>query len=192
MVIQRHDTIPSVIKFNGPEFNDERGHFKQVFVPKEFKRMTGIEFNMKELNESYTENKYTIRGMHVQRTVKLSKIVWVEQGKVLDVFIDMNKDSNTYGRMGAMILEEGTGMLYVPSGFLHGFMTLDDSVIFKYLYNADYVENYNLGVNPLDEPINHFWYDNVGDDWTGHFTMSDKDKNAMSLEQFELAMEGSK
>lgn len=192
MVIQRHDTIPSVIKFNGVEFVDDRGHFKQTFIPKRFKELTGVDFNIKEINESFTNYKYSIRGMHVQRTLKLSKIVWVEYGKVLDVFVDMNKDSDTYLRMGTQVLEEGSGMLYVPSGFLHGFMSLDDDVIFRYLYDADYVENYNLSVNPFDKDLKIPWHTYTGEDWLGEYTMSDKDRNAMSLQQYKESVEGEK
>ena len=114
-------------------FKDARGYFFESFNQKEFKYNTGLNINFLQDNQSKS-SKDVLRGLHFQNPPHAQgKLVRVLNGSVLDVAVDIRKKSTTYGQHFKMILSNNDfKMLYIPKGFAHGFLTLEDNTIFSY------------------------------------------------------------
>ena len=103
-------------------FKDDRGYFFESFNKKTFEQNTGISVNFVQDNESKSQ-KNVLRGLHFQNTpFAQGKLVRVIQGSVLDVAVDLRKNSKTYGHhIKEIISAENKRMMYIPEGFAHGF-----------------------------------------------------------------------
>jgi dTDP-4-dehydrorhamnose 3,5-epimerase len=113
-------------------FEDARGYFFESYNENEFKK-AGLHLNFVQDNQSLSQ-KGVLRGLHFQHPPHAQgKLVRVIKGAVLDVVIDIRKKSPTFGKYFALELnEQNKTMLYVPEGFAHGFLTLEDNTIFFY------------------------------------------------------------
>ena len=114
-------------------FGDERGYFYESFNEKKWKEIIGDLPNFVQDNESMS-HQGVLRGLHFQKSPHAQgKLVHVVQGSVLDVAVDLRKKSETYGAHFKLILSgENKQQLFVPEGFAHGFLTLEDNTIFSY------------------------------------------------------------
>jgi dTDP-4-dehydrorhamnose 3,5-epimerase len=113
-------------------FEDERGHFFESFNQNVFKE-NGLDLNFVQDNQSLSQ-KGVLRGLHFQKPPHTQgKLIRVIKGRVLDVAVDIRKGSPTYGKSIVLELsEENKLMFYIPEGFAHGFLTLEDNTIFSY------------------------------------------------------------
>ena len=122
-------------------FEDERGYFFESWSKEAFKN-NGIEIDFVQDNQSFS-SKGVLRGLHFQNPpFSQGKLVRVIQGSVLDVAVDIRKDSPTYGEHVSVLLSgENKTMFWIPPGFAHGFSTLEDNTIFSYkcsgIYNKE-------------------------------------------------------
>jgi len=123
-------------------FEDSRGYFFESFNQKEFKKNTGLNINFSQDNQSKS-SKNVLRGLHFQNPPHTQgKLVRVLNGSVIDVAVDIRKKSTTYGQHFKMILSKiDFKMLYIPEGFAHGFLTLEDNTIFSYKCTDIYHKN---------------------------------------------------
>lgn len=155
--------IPDLFVIQPNVFKDNRGYFFESFNHKKFQDK-GIEHLFVQDNESKSQ-KGVLRGLHFQKPpYAQGKLVRVITGSVLDVAVDTRSKSPTYGKHFSVILsEENKSMLWIPEGFAHGFVTLEDNTIFSYkctnFYNKDsegsllWCDN-ELAINwGIDEPI---------------------------------------
>jgi dTDP-4-dehydrorhamnose 3,5-epimerase len=124
--------IEGLLIINPKVFADARGYFFESYNETVFKQ-NGIEANFVQDNQSLS-NTGVLRGLHFQAPpFDQGKLVRVINGAVLDVAVDIRKNSPTYGEYVAMELtEENKTMFYIPPGFAHGFLTLRDNTIFSY------------------------------------------------------------
>ncbi|MBL7920385.1 MAG: dTDP-4-dehydrorhamnose 3,5-epimerase [Bacteroidia bacterium] len=113
-------------------FEDERGYFFESYSQKLFKD-AGLDLNFVQDNQSLSQ-KGVLRGLHFQNPpYAQGKLVRVITGAVLDVVVDIRKESNTYGKWyGLELTEKNKWMMYVPPGFAHGFLTLENNTVFSY------------------------------------------------------------
>ena len=113
-------------------FEDDRGYFFESYNQSEFEK-NGITDLFVQDNQSKSQ-KGVLRGLHFQNPpYTQAKLVRVIQGSVLDVAVDLRKGSKTYGKHFSLIISaENRKMFYVPGGFAHGFLTLEDDTIFSY------------------------------------------------------------
>ena len=137
--------IQGLIEIVPKVFQDERGYFFESFQ-KQFFDSIGIGDNFVQDNQSFS-TKGVLRGLHFQKAPHAqSKLVRVIQGKVLDVAVDLRIDSPTFGQHKSVILDaQRQNMLYVPEGFAHGFLTLEDA-IFVYKCNNYYHKDAESGI----------------------------------------------
>lgn len=137
-------------------FKDERGYFFESYNNEIFKKLN-INDNFNQDNQSFSK-KGVVRGLHLQkRPYEQAKLVRVLSGKVLDVIVDIRKESKTYGEYLMIELSsEKNNMLYIPEGFAHGFVALEDS-IFSYKCSNIYNKDSELGINPFDKTLNINW-----------------------------------
>jgi dTDP-4-dehydrorhamnose 3,5-epimerase len=132
---------------------DERGAFARAFCVEEFRKM-GLRGDIAQANLSFNERCGTLRGMHYQRAPDSeTKVVRVARGRVFDVIVDLRRDSSTYTQWFGAELDDETGRaLYVPSGFAHGFLTLQAKTEVSYLMGTAYVAGAAAGVR-YDDPV---------------------------------------
>ena len=152
-------------------FGDERGYFFESYSARWFNENVS-EINFVQDNES--KSKYgVLRGLHYQLPpYTQAKLVRVVKGKVLDVAVDMRKDSPTLGKHAVVELsEENKRMFFIPKGFAHGFVVLSDEVIFQYKCDEFYAPGHEAAVR-FDDP-------ELGIDWkipAEDLILSEKDK----------------
>jgi dTDP-4-dehydrorhamnose 3,5-epimerase len=158
-------------------FEDERGYFYESFNAQNFKDHVG-NFDFVQDNQSLSQ-KGVLRGLHFQNPpYEQGKLVRVLAGSVLDVIVDIRKNSLTYGKHFSYVLcATKKHALWVPPGFAHGFLTLEDQTVFFYK-----VTNY---YNKESEGCIAFNDSNLGIDWgVENPILSEKDKNASAFATF--------
>ena len=114
-------------------FGDNRGYFFESFSRRDFEQNIG-EVNFVQDNESFSAKKGVLRGMHFQKGADAqAKLVRVISGRVLDVAVDIRPDSPTFGRYVKVELsDKNKRMFFIPKGFAHGFLVLEDNTVFQY------------------------------------------------------------
>ena len=158
-------------------FEDNRGYFFESYNEAEFKK-NGIYEQFIQDNQSLSQ-KGVLRGLHFQTPPHAQgKLVRVIKGAVLDVAVDIRKESPTYGKHFDIILnEKNKTMLWIPVGFAHGFLTLEDNTIFSYKCTNFYNKLSEDSILWDDKDININW--NIESP-----SLSDKDKNGKSFRNF--------
>lgn len=138
-------------------WKDDRGYFFESYNKQSFDD-AGINVNFVQDNQSLSQ-KGTLRGLHAQANpYAQGKLVRVIQGKVLDIAVDIRKGSKTYGQYEAVELSgDNNRMLWIPPGFLHGFVTLEDNTIFAYKVSGLYNKSSEFGVIWNDPDLNIDW-----------------------------------
>ena len=137
-------------------FTDERGYFFESFQKENFLKL-GIDADFVQDNESMSA-KGVLRGLHMQvPPFAQGKLVRVVNGSALDVAVDLRKNSKTYGKWESVVLSaENKLMMWIPEGFAHGFLTLEDQTIFQYKCTNYYNKESECGIiwNDPDLKIN--------------------------------------
>ena len=124
--------IPDLVMIEPKVFGDDRGFFFESFNRKKFSEMIGREVDFVQDNHSRSV-KNVLRGLHYQIKHPQGKLVRVTQGTVLDVAVDIRKNSPTFGQNVTLELSaENKRMLWIPEGFAHGFVVLSDTAEFLY------------------------------------------------------------
>jgi len=119
--------IPGLLIIEPKVFGDERGFFFESFNRRKFAELTGRDVDFVQDNHSRSA-KNVLRGLHYQIQHPQAKLVRVVQGTVLDVAVDIRRNSPTFGQHAAMELSaENKRMLWIPEGFAHGFAVLSDT-----------------------------------------------------------------
>lgn len=161
-------------------FEDERGYFYESFKEKVFESLTGIQANFIQDNQSCS-SKGTLRGLHFQKgNAAQAKLVRVTKGSAYDVAVDLRPDSPTFKQCYGVELSEANHLqFFIPKGFAHAFVALEDQTIFQYK-----VDNYYSGVN--DGGV--IWNDEeLAIKWPElKLELSEKDKNLPKLNQLDL------
>ena len=172
--------IPEVILCEPKILSDDRGYFSETFREDKLEKFLRFPINFCQENESKSSFG-VLRGLHYQiAPYEQSKLVRVLQGAVLDVSVDLRKDSPTFGKHIAIELsEENKKQILIPKGFAHAFVALEDSTIFQYK-----VDNYYSGVNDggviwNDEELAITWPEL-------QLELSEKDRNLPKLNQLNL------
>lgn len=156
-------------------FQDERGIFIKIYNKDDFEKNNLCT----EFKESYfsISNKDVIRGMHFQLpSFEHEKLVYVAKGKVLDVIVDLRKNSKTLGKYISIELSEKNGCsMYIPKGLAHGFKALEDESIMVYNVATVYNSESDYGIR----------WDSFGFDWEiENPIMSARDKKFESMTDF--------
>lgn len=153
-------------------WKDARGYFYESFSAKFFTDHN-INANFVQDNQSSSQ-KGTLRGLHAQAPpFAQGKLVRVIKGSVIDIAVDIRKESATYGQhFNIELSAENHKQLWVPPGFLHGFLTLEDDTIFTYKVTNYYDKNSEIGVVWNDPTLNINWNEQLN---KSELLLSDKD-----------------
>lgn len=170
--------IAGLIVFKPKKFDDERGYFFESFNLKSYQEAIGENIQFVQDNESISK-KGVLRGLHFQHPpMAQGKLVRVVSGAVLDIAVDLRKNSTTYGKWNSVILSEENGMqFWIPEGFAHGFVALEDNT--KFLYKCtNYYSPENESTIKWDDPV-------LAIDWGNEsFLVSSKDKEGQNFTSF--------
>jgi len=149
--------IPDVILIEVKVHKDERGFFEEIFKETEF-RKNGIPSTF--VQDNLSRSKYgVLRGLHYQLPPKAQgKLIKVVTGEIIDVAVDIRKDSPTFGKFVKQELSEKNGcMLYIPEGFAHGFCVVSELAHVIYKTTAEYAPELERGIIWNDPTIRVEW-----------------------------------
>ena len=158
-------------------FIDNRGYFLQGIdncVQKE------INFAIIQENLSFSK-KNVLRGLHYQWNEPRGKIIQCINGEIIDIVVDIVQHSPTFGKVEFFSLNKPNSLLVVPAGFAHGFLSLTNDTLVKYLCNSQYNKLGESGINPLDKDLEIIKKLNLNID---NLIISDKDRNAGSFKEY--------
>lgn len=157
---------------------DHRGHFTRIYDQQTFGEL-GLHRNWVQENRSYSRTKGTIRGLHLQfEPYAETKLLWVGKGAIFDVFVDLRKDSPTFGSWDSLLLtEDNDKAIYIAKGFAHGFCTLTDHCEVIYKVDHAYTPDSEGGVIWNDKSLRITWP-------IVKPILSEKDKRLPTLEAF--------
>lgn len=143
---------------NNHLIGDERGYFFESFNQQKFSALTGWQGQFVQDNQSASDYG-VVRGLHFQQgQYAQAKLVRVLQGQVLDVVVDMRKDSPSFGQSFSILLsDDNTRQLFVPRGFAHGFSVLSTKAVFYYKCDNYYHKAAEGGIYPFDDTLNIDW-----------------------------------
>jgi dTDP-4-dehydrorhamnose 3,5-epimerase len=163
-------------------FDDNRGSFFESFNKTVFEKLIGLKIDFVQDNQSISQ-RGILRGLHLQRgAFAQTKLVRVIQGKVLDVVVDVRKNSKTFGQSFSCIISgENNKQLFIPKGFLHGFSVLEDNTIFAYKCDNYYSKESEDGVFFNDPELNIDWMLKEED-----IVLSEKDEKLMSFKDLKI------
>jgi|TARA_B110000003_G_scaffold147857_1_gene148872 dTDP-4-dehydrorhamnose 3,5-epimerase len=163
--------IQGIIIIEPDVFSDKRGYFLESFKKNEFERIIG-KVSFVQDNESRS-SKGVLRGLHYQKPpFAQAKLIRCIEGEILDIAVDIRKDSPTYGLYHPEVLSgENKKQLFIPTGFAHGFVVLSDYAIFSYKVDNIYAPDFDAGVIWNDKDLDIEWKAKESD-----IFVSDKDQ----------------
>jgi dTDP-4-dehydrorhamnose 3,5-epimerase len=177
MISVTETALAGVLEIRPERFSDERGFFSETWNENQW-REAGISLRFVQDNHSLSRSTGVLRGLHFQRPpAAQDKLVRVTRGSVFDVAVDIRRRSPTFGQWaGVTLSSEAWNQLLIPSGFAHGFVTLEPNTEVQYKASAAYSPKHELCVR-FDDPA-------LGIDWpmaTDRLTLSEKDRSAPLL-----------
>ena len=175
--------IEEVLLIEPDVFHDNRGWFSETYNQKKMNEY-GITANFIQDNHSLSIHKGTLRGIHFQNEPKAqAKLVRCTRGKILDLAIDLRKNSPTFKKYIIVELsEDNKKQLYIPRGFGHAFLTLTDNTEVNYKVDEFYSKEHDRSIYCFDSDLNIEW--GISD-----VILSDKDLNAPLLNNCDFNFE---
>jgi dTDP-4-dehydrorhamnose 3,5-epimerase len=158
-------------------YNDNRGNFSEIFNKLALSNI-GIEFDIKQINHAYSKLEGTFRGFHLQSEPNSqAKLVYCNKGRVLDIVIDIDKDSKTYLSSFAYVISEGdNSAVFIPKGYAHGYLTLENDTEITYLVDNYYSFSSEKTIRYDDPKLGIILPK------TSNFIISEKDSNGILVE----------
>lgn len=140
------------------KFRDQRGFFWESYHKESFARTTGLDTNFVQDNMSFSK-KGVLRGLHFQTgEFAQAKLIQVVKGEILDVIVDLRKESPTYGEyIKLRMTGEENRSVFIPKGMAHGFLTLSDDAIFAYKCDNYYNPEAERGIVFNDSDLEIDW-----------------------------------
>jgi len=180
--MQISDTTISAVKLViQRRFGDERGFLTETFQGKKF-RAAGITAGFEQDNLSCSAARGTVRGLHFQiPPAAQAKLVFVLRGAIVDVAVDLRADSSTFGQHVACVLDDQNfAQLYIPSGFAHGFATLQPDTLVYYKISSPYSPEHERGILWNDPDLAIDWQVSAED-----ALLSERDRQHPRLREIE-------
>ena len=178
MQITQSNTFPEVKIFTPNVYKDHRGFFTETFNSK-------IQDELKVTfcqDNHHMSKKNVIRGIHYQWDKPMGKLCRVVKGSGIDVLVDLRQNSPTYGQSETIFLsDENFIQVWVPEGFGHGFLALEENTHFCYKCSSLHNGNSEGSIHPFDSTLNINWSITENE-----AILSEKDKTAQSFETYKL------
>ena len=150
--------IPDIVLITPTIFKDNRGYFTETYRQDLLEDFIGYKINFVQENVSKS-NIGVLRGLHYQLPpYSQAKLVKVIEGRVLDVVVDIRRNSSTFGQyMSIELTSENQHQLFIPHGFAHGFLALTDNVTFAYKVDRYYSKDHERGISFNDKQLAINW-----------------------------------
>ena len=159
---------------------DARGYFMETYNQRDMEE-AGLDMVFVQDNQSCS-TKGVLRGLHFQKEYPQGKLVRVIKGTVFDVAVDLRRNSQTFGQWeGFYLSDENQKMLYIPKGFAHGFLALEENTVFSYLCGDRYDPQSDGGIVWNDSDLAVHW----PVEQVEQLIISEKDKQLPTLTQFQ-------
>jgi len=170
-------SLERVMEIIPRRFGDNRGFFSETYNQSRFSE-AGITERFIQDNHSFSEKRGTLRGLHFQKApMAQAKLVRVIAGRVFDVAIDIRGDSSDFGKwVGVELSAEKGNQLFVPAGFAHAFLTLENNTEIMYKVDNSYSPEHDCSVR-FDDPLFNIVWPDIGIE----FELSNKDRSAPLL-----------
>jgi len=151
--------IPDILLIEPVVHSDGRGYFVETYKQNLLDEALGYQVNFIQDNESKSTSKGVLRGLHFQLPpFTQTKLVRVIKGEVLDVAVDIRRNSLTFGKyVSVKLSEKNKKQLFIPGGFAHGFIVLSEEAIFAYKVDAYYSAEHEEGIAYNDKDVNIDW-----------------------------------
>lgn len=174
--------LDGLVEITPKRFEDERGFFSETYKSEHLKQ-AGIDLVFVQDNFSYSAQKGVLRGLHYQLPPRAQdKLVRVSRGSILDVVVDIRKDSATFRKWVSIVVSaKKWNQILVPKGFAHGFVTLEDDTEVVYKVTDYYSPAHDRSIRFDDQQINIDWQVDASD-----VILSDKDRAAPRLAGAEI------
>jgi len=170
--------ISGLLVLEAEEYKDERGSFSETFNKREFNKI--VESNVEFVQDNVSvSRKNVLRGMHLQTKTPQSKLIRVNKGSIFDVAIDLRSDSKTFGSWySTLITADSKIQLWIPDGFAHGFLALEDDTEVFYKVTGFYEPESEISLMWNDPDLAIMWpkVENI--------ILSKKDRNALSFSDY--------
>lgn len=175
--------IEGLVELQPRVFKDDRGQFIETYNQKTLEAL-GFNHTFVQDNQSISQ-KGTFRGIHMQSApYAQGKLVRVVKGKAMDYAIDLRPNSPTFGHWASVLLDaERANQFYVPEGFGHAFLALEDDTVFAYKCTNVYNKESEIGLKWDDADIDLIKSNYIAD-MKDQISVSEKDANAMSLQEY--------
>jgi dTDP-4-dehydrorhamnose 3,5-epimerase len=152
----KETNLKGVLIIENEVFSDNRGFFKETYSKERF-HDNGISLNFVQDNFSFS-NKNVIRGLHFQKSNPQGKLVWCPYGSVLDIILDIDPVSETFGQYISVELSNERHLsVWIPPGYAHGFSVLSDNAMFCYKCTELYNPSDEAGIIWNDKDIRIDW-----------------------------------
>lgn len=175
--------IDGLVVIEPTVFGDHRGFFMESYNRREFAAI-GLTMDFVQDNHSKSA-KGVLRGLHFQTKQPQGKLVRVIRGSVWDVAVDLRRNSTTFGKWYGLVLSaENKRMFYVPEGFAHGFLTLEDGTEFLYKCTDYYAPEYEAGIIYNDPQLKIAWPFREYGLQEADILLSEKDSRHPTLQEF--------
>jgi dTDP-4-dehydrorhamnose 3,5-epimerase len=173
--------LDGLLEIRPKRFSDERGFFSEVWREDQMAE-AGIGARFVQDNHSFSAARGVLRGLHFQRPpAAQDKLVRVSHGAIFDVAVDIRKGSPTFGQWAGLVISASEwNQLFVPSGFAHGFVTLEERTEVLYKVSAPYSPEHERAVRFDDRAIDIDWPVEASE-----LILSDKDRSAPPLAEVE-------
>lgn len=182
--MQVHETgFPGLLVLEPNVFKDERGFFLESYNSNSFKKI-GIDCQFVQDNHAYSKDVGVLRGFHFQTPpVAQAKLVWVTRGAVIDVVVDLRKQSPKYGQVFSVELSAvNFKRLFIPKGFGHAYATIMPDTEFQYKVDAPYAPETEGGIAWNDPGLAVDWEKYLGKNTP---ILSEKDKRLSAFSEFD-------
>ena len=178
MKIEKTD-LEGVFVIEPDVFADSRGWFYESYSKQKLATL-GLNINFVQDNHSYSAERFTLRGLHFQSQPKSQgKLIRCTRGRIFDVAVDIRKNSEKFGKwFGLELTSANKKQLFIPQGFAHGFLTLENDTEVMYKADEYYAPEYDRTI---------IWNDpDIGVSWeTSSPILSDKDRKGKTLREIE-------
>ena len=176
--------LDGLLEIRPRRFGDERGFFSEVWRDDWLDEL-GLGVRFVQDNHSYSKSRGVLRGLHFQSSpAAQDKLIRVARGSIFDVALDIRAGSPTFGRWAGVVLSAGEwNQLFIPKGFAHGFVTLDDETEVLYKVSDLYSPAHDRAIY-FDDPA-------VGIAWPvdpASITVSEKDRTAPMLAEIDAEL----
>ena len=152
-------SIPEILVIEPQVHFDERGYFMESFRQDLLEKYLGYKINFIQDNESKSNQFGVLRGLHYQiAPYTQSKLVRVNKGRVLDIALDIRRDSQSFGKhVSVELSEKNKRQVFIPNGFAHGFVVLSEEAVFSYKVDQYYSKSHEKGVAFNDKDLKIDW-----------------------------------